>query len=144
MQVCYDYPPPSVVSAVRGPHQANFSKASSPVSWHPRTFQINPRNQPPNTNSKQRQPTPPRYCNPSDTSYPFATPWNNWNMYQMSSHNMYANYNYSPGVVSSISFFIYIKSLFCILFTIIIFKTFFQKKSRIFVIYSYWIICRKF
>lgn len=102
MQVCYDYPPPSAVSAVRGPYQANFSKSSSPVSWPPRTFQINPRNQPPNTNAKQRHPTPPRYRSPSDPSYPFAQSWNNWNMYQMSPHNMYANYNYTPGMVSNI------------------------------------------
>ncbi|CAI6357219.1 unnamed protein product [Macrosiphum euphorbiae] len=101
MQVCYDYPPPTAVSGIRGPHQANFSKSPSPVSWPPRTFQINPRNQPPNINSKQRHPTPPRYRNPSDPSYPFSQSWNNWNMYQMSPHNMYANYNYTPGMVPS-------------------------------------------
>lgn len=103
MQVCYDYPPPSAVSAVRGPHPPNFSKSSSPVSWPPRTFQINPRNQPPNTSSKPRHPTPPRYRSPADHTYPFAQSWNNWNMYQMSPHNMYANYNYSPGMVSIIN-----------------------------------------
>lgn len=102
MQVCYDFPPPTAVSGIRGPHQANFSKSPSPVSWPPRTFQINPRNQPPNINSKQRHPTPPRYRNPSDPSYPFSQSWNNWNMYQMSPHNVYTNYNYTPGMVSYI------------------------------------------
>ncbi|KAE9544096.1 hypothetical protein AGLY_001785 [Aphis glycines] len=101
MQVCYDFPPPTAVSGIRGPHQANFSKSPSPVSWPPRTFQINPRNQPPNINSKQRHPTPPRYRNPSDPSYPFSQSWNNWNMYQMSPHNVYTNYNYTPGMVPS-------------------------------------------
>ncbi|VVC42517.1 Hypothetical protein CINCED_3A018464 [Cinara cedri] len=102
MQVCYDYPPPSAVSAIpRAPHQPNFAKSSSPVSWHPRTFQINPRNQPPNASSKQRHPTPPRYRSPPDPTYPFAQSWNNWNMYQMSPHNMYTHYNYPPGMVPS-------------------------------------------
>lgn len=103
MQVCYDFPPPpSAISTIRGPHQANFPKSSSPVSWPPRTFPVNPRHQPPNTNSKPRHSTPPRYRNPSDPNYPFAQSWNNWNMYQMSPHNMYANYNYAPGMVSNI------------------------------------------
>lgn len=104
MQVCYDYPPPTPVSAIpRGPHQPNFAKSSSPVSWTPRTFQINPRNQPPNASSKPRHPTPPRYRSPPDSNYPYGQTWNNWNMYQMSPHNMYNNYNYSPGMVNSIN-----------------------------------------
>lgn len=101
MQVCYDYPPPPVIPAIRGPHPANFPKSQSPVSWPPRTFQLNLRNQPPNNNSKHRHPTP-RFHTSMETLYPYAHSWNNWNMYQLSSQNMYNNYNYTPGMVSSI------------------------------------------
>lgn len=109
MQVCYDYPPPPAVSAIRGPYPANFPKSASPVSWSPRTFQINPRNQPPNNNSKQRHPAPPRFLNSLDPTFRssldpnYAHSWNNWNMYHVSPHNMYTNYNYNPGMVSSVT-----------------------------------------
>ncbi|XP_050426155.1 uncharacterized protein LOC126836628 isoform X2 [Adelges cooleyi] len=114
MQVCHDYPPPAgppppptpqVISAIRGPHQASFTKSPSPVSWPPpRTFQINnPRSQapppPPNSATKQRHPTPPRFRSPPDAGLPFPQSWNSWNMYQMSPQNMYTNYNFSPSVV---------------------------------------------
>lgn len=114
MQVCYDFPPPSSVSTVRGPHQANFSKSSSPVSWPPHTtFQMNPRHQSPNASSKPRHSTPPRYRSPPDSSYPFTQSWNNWNMYQMSPHNVYANnYNYAPSMVSNIKSKLFINKLF--------------------------------
>lgn len=112
MQVCYDYPPPpSTVSAVRVPHQAHLSKSnfSSSGSWTSSPYQLNPRNQPPLPSLKQRHSTPPRYRSPSDPSYPYTQSWNNWNMYQMAPHNMYTNYNYTPGVVSSIIKYIYFK-----------------------------------
>ncbi|XP_050527462.1 uncharacterized protein LOC126897706 isoform X2 [Daktulosphaira vitifoliae] len=106
MQVCHDYPPPPpppppAVTAIRGPHQTGFSKSPSPVSWPPRTFQINnPRSQPPpNNSSKQRHPTPPRFRSPPDAGFPFTQTWNSWNMYQMSPQNVYTNYNYNPGVM---------------------------------------------
>lgn len=114
MQVCYDYPPPpSAVAAIRTPHQANFSKSnfSNPSPWHSSPYQLNPRNPPPPPSSKQRHPTP-RYRSPSDPSYPYTQPWNNWNMYQMAPHNMYTNYNYTPGVVSSITIYNYLKRHF--------------------------------